>query len=322
MQKITLEPEQLKEYLETLSMWEAMEIQILGERKMVRMPYMMNDAIECYLEFASCIVQGEWIDGIREDIGITLLSGHTRQGVALDQRGENVLTIWYETVSLICQPYQYHVIGHQWRKQKGQENWRRLVHLLCIIHDKVNYLGEDVLLDACNQREEELASLIEFGPITYLSPIDRSIEDWYLETEEGFMAIRKLASEAGDSIFLSLVDAYQNASRRKRERMRVELAMELSHEKHRKIYQLLADKIQTASLFWPERTYDKETQEMIRTLRQEKTGELLERGYFGNYPVFGKNENGIIRRLRCVEEHPFTVLEWDDYTFEIFEIEE
>lgn len=325
MQNIVLVPEQLAEYLDALIQWEAVEVSVKDD--LVRIPYMMNDAIECYLELTGCVVQGQWEPDNRGKVELTMQEGTTRKGFSLRQgdaesENSNVVTIWYEEVHLECHPYQYHTIGHLWRSTKGQEAWRRLVHLLCVIHDKVNYLGDDVLMDACNAEEESLAPLIEFGPITFLSPIDRSIESWYLETEEGYDAMEDLAREAGDRSYASMVETYRLSSQKKRRRMREEMAMKLCEKEHEAIYQLLLKKITQASQKWPEREYPPELTQSMEEAREAKVQELLSQGCLGQYPRFAKRDKGAIRRILLVEELPFTVLEWEDYSFRINEIEE
>ncbi len=325
MQTIRLAPEQLEDYLNSLIQWEAVEISVTDD--LVRLPYMMNDAIECYLELTGCIVQGQWDMENKGKVHLMMQEGQVRNGFSLRQGDpesdrSNVITIWYTEAHMECHPYQYHTIGHLWRSTKGQEAWRRLVHLLCIIHDKVNYLGDDVLMDVIDPEEENLAPLIEFGPITYLSPINRSIEGWYLETEEGYDAMEDLAREAGDRTYAALVETYRLSSQKKRRRMREEMAMKLCEKEHAAIYSLLVKKIMEASKHWPERQYPEAMTEEMEAKREEKSEELLKKGYLGQYPIFAKREADGIHRLLMVEELPFTVLEWEDYSFKINEIEE
>lgn len=306
--------------LEMLVDSDAVELQILpekkeAEKKLVRIPYMMNDAVEYYLEIEGCIIRGSWEteEGTEE---FSFVQNGASKGLILRQLSGNIVTIWYQNILRVAECYQYHMIGHNWRKISGEENLRRLVNLLCVMHDKVTYLGGEF----CNEQEKEWYRLAEFGPLRYFSPITESILEWYPESEEGACAMIRLAKKAGDDGYVRLLEKYLEDLRngKRLERRITSLAKELLHRSHFQIYQVLEEEIRKASESWKVRDYGQKINEEIQRYRRQTEENYKKLGYEGCYPLLVFKRGNTKQILQFFEEHPFTVLEYADYEFRIF----
>ena len=350
-----LETRELQIYLQDLSESEALELQSADAEdgfSEVLIPYMMNDAVEYFFRLQGCRLQGEWNDEIEGRTEVTMISGSERKGILLRQENGNMVSIWYEEAIFEMHNYQYHQIGHEWRSERGQEHYRRLVNLLCVLHDKLTYLGEK----ACNEIEIDLVPLIEFAPLCYWTPINKSILDWYPESEEGIERMKAFAAEAGDLSYEKKIEIYQKASQRRRRKMLRNMAEELIKASHASIYWLLQEKIEKASGTWERRKYTSAEEKENQKIREEHTAEILSHGFKGDYPFFQKSVEGaegdakedagkrrekdfrlrkdladlfhLIKKekrtvsyLQCVEEHPFTMMESKEYHFRVYEID-
>ena len=87
-------------------------------------PYILNDAVECYLDVLDASLQGEYV----ADAPVTsaeLLSETGRYGLVMHQGEENVCTLWFRDLREHSACYRYHEIGQFW--MKGEELWRQRV---------------------------------------------------------------------------------------------------------------------------------------------------------------------------------------------------
>ena len=99
-------------------------------------PYMMNDALECYLVLTDCRCTGGYLTGY-ESCTVGYLSFKEEEKVLVVHQGEeNIFTLWFREIQVKLEGYQYHQIGHFWLKEKGQEQWRQLVYMLGTVYDK------------------------------------------------------------------------------------------------------------------------------------------------------------------------------------------
>ena len=94
--------------------------------------------------------------------------------------------------------FDYGHTGHFW--VKGYEYLRQLEYRLAILHDKLEYLGEEF----CGKEERQLASLAEFPPLNYccypaVPKKYRTVTepDWN-PSEAALQVMCELAKEAGD----------------------------------------------------------------------------------------------------------------------------
>lgn len=307
--KEKISSERLQAYLEEILACEALELHqsVKQEEQTISyyIPYMMNDAMECYLLLTGGRMVGEFLPELQGEtsVGYTEYSG--TKGLIFRQGEGNVFTLWFEECFRVLQCYRYDQIGHFW--VEGQEQWRRLVYMIGTMHDKYHYMGEPV----CNEQEKELASLMHFGPFRYYSPVNMSLDDYYEDTKAGLETMRKLTEEAGDRRFLRWLDWYERLPFRSR--INGILAKKLNHPARCRLYEQIAGKVQNASSLYASREYPEELDEEIRSQRQKVGKELEKRGFSGEYPLFYKGNLQVL----AMEEHPFVVLESEYYKFRI-----
>lgn len=180
-------------------------------QKAYYIPYMMNDALECYLILEHCRMTGEYQPETDENEEEGPCSGQLEEkddifGLIVRQGQDRVFTLWFRSIRKVLKCYQYHAIGHFW--QEGQEQWRRLVYILGTIHDKYQYLGEEV----CSREEQELLKLAEFSPLRRWSPLGDPAEPPAPSSEEGIEAMKALARETGDRAYERLLMLYEKVS--------------------------------------------------------------------------------------------------------------
>lgn len=264
-------------------------------------PYILNDAVECYLDVLDASLQGEYV----ADASVTsaeLLSETGRYGLVMHQGEENVCTLWFRDLREHSACYRYHEIGHFW--MKGQEQWRQLVYMIGTIADKYRYMGEKY----CNKTECELQSLIYFAPFRRWSPIEDLLAEHFPLREEGLDAMERVALKVGDTMYVQMIRLYRLFPTERLEKI---LSKALRSPKREAIYHYLYEQVMKASKPYPARDYGKQTNASMQHARREVEKELLRRGYIGHYPEYTKKNEYVV----VTEEHPFTLLEWEDYTF-------
>lgn len=265
-------------------------------------PYMMNDAVENYLVLRDCRLVGKFQPDFKGKQEAQIAEVKDGYVFAFRQGMENAFTLFFKSIEEKKQYYRYHEIGHFW--VTGQEQWRQLVYIVGTIHDKYSFLGET----SCNEIEKKLLHLIEFGPFQYWSPVHGSLEEDYPESEEGICAMELLAKEAGDQAYWKWIQWYRRFPRLKKR-----LAKMLLSSKRERLYRYIWEKVELASSCYQERKYDMKIEEEISAARKQADSELKERGFTGSYPVYTKDK----QKIQVVEEHPFTILEWNHYKFRI-----
>ncbi len=320
MSRKELSFEEAEELLRRITEADALELyEVPGKTMDVLIPYVMNDAVECYLKFENASLRGTRPSGALRGAEAKLSQAGTgmRRGLFVSLSSGQVISIWFDRIFLCGQSYQYHRIGHDWRTAAGEENIRRLVNLLCVIHDKYTYLGREY----CNEAELRLQALAEFGPLRFYSPIDESILEWYPETAEGSRQMEEIAEACGDEEFRPLLRRY--AAKVKNgdvtEKMVEALAAELKAPAHARIIQEIGERITKASTEWEERYYGEAAQAEMDRMRKDVAEPYLQAGFSGSYPFLsGLDEQGRTIRVEFVEEHPFTIMESQEYHFRIF----
>lgn len=305
MNKIT--SEQLLHYIENLLEQHAFEVQMKNSPNGsldFYVPYIMNDALECFLLIRNVYLQGEYLNYFYDDTRVELLGSRQRPALVFHQGTSNVFTVWFEDCYQILDCYRYDQIGHFWRK--GEEQWRRLVYILGTIHDKCKYMGDNV----CNETELELIKLMGFAPLRMYTPINESLDEIYPDSEEGFQLIQKYAEEVDDQFFLKLLKLYEKLHFPFVANL---LFRTMNYSGRYKLYQHIYEKVVKASEAYPDREYPSELGEFIRSSRIEVSTILKDYGFEGIYPLFHRRNMQIF----CVEEHPFTILESEDFSFRI-----
>lgn len=264
-------------------------------------PYILNDAVECYLDVLDASLQGEYV----ADAPVTsaeLLTESARYGLVMHQGEKNVCILWFRDLCEHSACYRYHEIGHFW--MKGQEQWRQLVYMIGTIADKYRYMGEKY----CNKTECELQSLIYFSPFRDWSPIEDPLAWHFPLRGEGLDAMERVALKVGDTMYAQMIRLYRLFPTERLEKI---LSKALRSPKREKIYHDLYEQVVKASKPYPARDYGKQTNASMQHKRHEVEKEMLKRGYEGHYPEYTKKHEYVV----VTEEHPFTLLEWEDYTF-------
>ena len=305
-----LEDFELKQYLDEIVSCDAFELhktELENGRYEFYIPYMMNDALECYLILTNGTMTGTYDSESKADISVELLDTEQGPAAIFRQGDHSVFTIWYEESFCEQKCYRYDQIGHFW--VAGEEHWRRLVYIIGTICDKFRYMGAS----ACTEKEQALIPLMEFAPFRYYSPIHEALDPYYEETVDGLACMKRLAEEADDLEFLRLIRLYELTPFKVQ--MAGYLAKAMQNPKRNRLYQLIYEKVAEAASVYPERTYPDGLHETIHRKRVEVQKKMISDGYTGTYPLFCK-EN---RQVLVMEEHPFTIseLEYENYGFKI-----
>ena len=145
-------------------------IQEKDGRKEYIIPYIMNDAVECYLSMKDASWRGDY-QPEREVTEVELLVPQEdgRYGLIVHQGYDNVVTLWFETLVMHAACYRYHEIGHFW--VKGQEQWRQLVYMVGTMADKyrwkliVKYRPGNAFCEMMGEALKEFAKNKEFVKI-------------------------------------------------------------------------------------------------------------------------------------------------------------
>ncbi|MBS6397891.1 MAG: DUF3878 family protein [Clostridiales bacterium] len=267
-------------------------------------PYMMNDALECYLVFTGAVMQGEFRAEMEEATSGSLVNREGSQGLIIRQGIENTCTLWFSEVHRELNCYQFHTIGHFW--EEGAEQWRRLVYMIGTMQDKYLFLGEEV----CNEEELALIPLMDFTPFCRYYPAKVCIPEEYVMTEEGCRCMLELAKEAGDSTYASVIRLYLRFPCAFLERRLHRLLMDVERGP---LYDLICQRAVQASGRYPQRDYGVENNRRMQECRAELERTLSEQGYRGSYPDFQK---GTIQ-IQAAEEHPFVRMEEFEKGFRI-----
>lgn len=302
-----LELEQAFERFRELFEHQAFELCRMEGSSDFYIPYMMNDALECYLILKNGRITGQYFKDYKEIEG-ELAREETAGGVILRQLLEDgsrsICTLWFEEIFEERACYQYHAIGHFW--VKGQEQWRQLVYMLGTLYDKYAYMGEAVT----SPEEKELLRLMEFPPLRAFSPVSESLEEVYPGTFEGVGQMKKMALEAGDLWYGRLISLYEKWPFKWLESC---LRGMLLRPERRALYLLLWKKICAASMAYPARSYSPGQEKAMAEMRKEADLYLKKQGFSGEYPEYFRENIWV----SAVEEHPFTILEAESFSFQL-----
>lgn len=273
-----------------------------------RIPYMMNDAIECTLVLENCKARGD-METLLAEIPDGTLHGRLERkdggyGLILRTESGTAAALWFGNIRIERKLYRYHEIGHFWAR--GQEQWRRIVYIAGTLHDKYQYFGPEV----CSAEEMELAKLSGFGPLARWSPLGDAPGRLDSMDPDSVAVMRKLSEEAGDRGYLRLLNLYGRFPVRALSRV---LSDALAEPGRIRLYLLLEEKIRKASLAYEKRDYGKEQNRMIREKREETGRILREIGMDGTWPDYRKGQCAVT----VMEEHPFCAGDREDVTFRI-----
>ncbi len=252
--------------------------------------YLMNDAVESFLVFRNARMTGEY----HSDYQGELQASMTRQDgrfVLVVKQDKTVLTLFFEDLDLEVHLYEYAYTGHFWVKE--YEYLRQLEYRLAILRDKYDYLGAAY----CTEEEIKLAALAEFPPLNYCcypAVPEKYIvprENPWIPSEEAITYMKELAMECEDTSLLKMLEFYRKHPAKfwaKR------LAVMMHQSKHKKVIDLLTEKLQQATAGYPRRNFGEEMERRYQqTLKKikERQSELENQGI----------------RADILREEPFTI---------------
>lgn len=175
------------------------------------------------------------------------------------------------------------------------------------IYDKFAYVGEEV----CTEGELMLLRLAEFAPFRNWSPVRESLEEKYPATYEGIDCMEQFALRAEDKAYLRLLWLYRRVPSRFLERC---LTKALRSPKRERLYETILWAIEAESGTYEKRDYGAVFQKEIEEKRKRAEEKLIQSGFVGTYPDYQNGEFTVT----VVEEHPFTVMEWEHFQFRIY----
>lgn len=283
-------------------------------------PYVMNDAVECYIHLKDCRLTGNRIPEFEGTATSELVfSQRGNKGLIVKQE-DNVFTIWFADFSVVCEYYRYHLFAHCWRK--GEDIYRRLCYIVGTIYDKYKFLGKE----SCNEREFQMMQLLGCKAFRYYSPIDESIDVYYdkeeLERMPGDTILRQISDRLGCDSLTKEFDRYITRSgskwnkwSQKNEEKQIErIANMLLEPENWAVYDCLLSMAYECGKDYPNRTYSQERQQEFDQKRGEVERQMHALGYEGKYPSYEKG----CCYVEVLEEHPFTIeeMEYEDFTFD------
>ena len=243
----------------------------------IRLVYLMNDAVECFLTFRNARITGDYLAEYDGELETHLDRKEERSALVVHQ-GHNVFTVFFEKLEPEYHLYDYGQIGHFW--VKGYEYLRQLEYRIAILWDKYEYMGED----CCNEEEQKLAWLAKFPPLNFtcypsVPPQylpDR--EDGWVLAEEAWEVMLELAKESDDRSLQRVLVRY----RKHPGKWMTKYVAKLLHRKsHAKTIDLLAEKLKTAASAYPDRSFGPERDdqyEVVMKAAREGQKVLAEKG--------------------------------------------
>lgn len=263
----------------------------------IYIPFMMNDALECYIILKNAVLVGQQLADRKSVTTVEIHSEEERFALVARQGEENTFTVFFTDAVLEKKYYRFDTICHFW--ETGQEQWSQLVYMIGTMFDKYAFLGEE----SCNEEEMSLMDLIEFAPFRYHAPAKQLFEELYDTTRKGAGKMLVLSLKAGDYWYGIMVFIYWIFMT---ERMARLLSKMLTKPARYKLYCYIYHRVQKAASAYPERTYEKD----IIHMRNNLDRQLKQKGFEGTYPDYVKGN----QYIRVVEEHPFTIMDWENVT--------
>lgn len=260
----------------------------------IYIPYMMNDALECYVVLNSALLVGNQLEEYKNLTEIEIHKEVDRYALIAKQSDFNTFTVFFEDAKLVKKYYRFDTICHFW--EKGQEQWAQLVYIVGTMYDKFAFLGAE----SCNEIECELLPLIEYAPFRAHAPAKQLFEELYDTTRKGIRLMMKYAFAAKDYSFWIMNIVYLIF---KTDVIARYLSVKLTKPNRYKLYDYIYRKCMKGAGAYPERTL------AVVQMRNDINDKMLNLGLIGDYPdYYGKNV-----LVRIVEEHPFTIMDWADF---------
>lgn len=288
----------IKDYVIELSDNGVFEIWYPGNGNDIFVPYMMNDALECYIVLKNASLVGEQNAELKSSTNAKIYEIEDgRYALVAKQSEENTFTVFFKDAVLEKKFYKFDGICHFW--DEGQEHWGQLVYTIGTMYDKYAFLKEE----SCNDEEMYLLPLIEYAPFRSHAPAKKLFEELYDTTSKGTMRMISVALKAKDFTFAALNLLYLIIPC---QWLMAKLSERLTCVRSYKLYNYLYNKTMEAASKYPERVYENDSLEHVRRNLDKN---MKEKGYEGKYPDYSKNN----KFIRVVEERPFTIMDWDDF---------
>ncbi|WP_310604269.1 DUF3878 family protein [Anaerosporobacter sp.] len=253
--------------------------------------YMMNDAIESFLVFENAVMIGAYETENEDSLQGTLDHVGDDYILSVRQGNSNSFTIRFSRLTLENTLYQYHNIGHFW--VKGDEYLRQINYRLGILQDKYQFLNKKV----CTQDEIDLLSFYEFAPLRNYICVSWEKEEPFITSMRGIQAFLQIAQEANDSSMEKWIHRYKKRPSKWNEWV---LTKMLKTVRHKRVVDLLIDKIAHASQAYIERSFGEAEDCFITHCRNS----IREK-------ICNHNTHTVL------EEQPFSIGEEFTYTFHL-----
>lgn len=301
---------QIKQYIKELSeqgafeLWSPTADSPSIELHNIYIPYMMNDAMECYIVLNNASIVGTYNREFIHETTAAFEDGDgKRQLLIVRQSDKNTCTVWFEDAKIVKKLYRFDQICHNWRK--GNEQWSQLTYIIGTMYDKYLFNGDSV----CNATELSLMKLIEFAPFRFYAPAPELFEELYANTYDGTSTMYRLAKDAHDYSYAFLCLLYKRFPSMPLAKY---LSKRLASSKRFCLYQSIYNKAIQGASAYPSRQYLKPSDnEAITALRDSADQKMHSIGFTGSYPEYQRNNTYV----RITEEHPFTIMDWDDVIF-------
>ena len=241
----------------------------------IRLVYQMNDTIESFLVFRGAI----WTGIYKSDYEGKLKVSYGRDGdryVLGVRQGDSVITLFYRSLELEVNRYNYGSIAHFWVPR--YENLRQLEFRIAVLWDKYTYLGEEY----CSEGERRLVHLADVpalnfcsycaAPEKYMVPHEMP-KDSFLQ---GLDVMEELAQKAGDRSLVWLIHLYR---RHPSVLMTKWVAHVLHHSAHFRFVKVLTETIKKETAIYPDRSFGEAADAEIaaRVAKAQKRRQELEK---------------------------------------------
>ena len=223
-----------------------------------RLVYLMNDAVESFLVFENARFTGEYLPDYEGTIKAVLEKKEKEYILVVNQGEDSVFTIFFESLKLEIQCYDYGKIGHFW--VEGYEYLRQLEYRIAILRDKVDYLGEQK--NCCTKEERKFALLAEFPPLNYCSypsvkpeyVVPKS-EPWQVNLD-AIRLMKELAMQVKDKMLIQMLALYEQYPVKTIAKI---IAKMLHQKRHLAVVKLLDKKLQKEAGNYPKRSFGKKS---------------------------------------------------------------
>ena len=224
----------------------------------LRLVYLMNDAVESFLVFENARFTGEYLPDYEGTIKAVLEKKEKEYILVVNQGEDSVFTIFFESLKLEIQCYDYGKIGHFW--VEGYEYLRQLEYRIAILRDKVDYLGEQK--NCCTKEERKFALLAEFPPLNYCSypsvkpeyVVPKS-EPWQVNLD-AIRLMKELAIQVKDKMLIQMLALYEQYPVKTIAKI---IAKMLHRKRHLAVIRLLDKKLQKEAGNYPKRSFGKKS---------------------------------------------------------------